>query len=134
MGEFVLLPTAAAIITAIQDATGGLGSVTFQPLLSVYWLLWEATPAVIGMNGLDSAQPGSIYTIRNVDGKEVTFDEEGFLLDPDLWNERLAEMLALEDGLSELSTIHWHVISFLETILLANGKAPLNSELRKEPD
>jgi TusE/DsrC/DsvC family sulfur relay protein len=85
----------------------------------------------MGMSGLDSVEPGSIYTVRNVDGKEVTFDEEGFLLDPDSWNERLAEMLALEDGLPELSTIHWHVISFLRQYYFANGKAPLNSELRK---
>jgi dissimilatory sulfite reductase related protein len=83
------------------------------------------------MSGLHSVQPGSIYTVLNVDGKEVTFDEEGFLLDPDLWNERLAEMLALEDGLSELSTIHWHILSFLREYYFANGKAPLNSEFRK---
>ncbi|MGO9569251.1 MAG: TusE/DsrC/DsvC family sulfur relay protein [Desulfomonilaceae bacterium] len=83
------------------------------------------------MDGLDLAQPGSIYTVLNVDGKEVAFDEEGFLLDPDSWNERLAELLALEDGLSELSTIHWHVIRFLREYYFANGKAPLNSELRK---
>jgi TusE/DsrC/DsvC family sulfur relay protein len=83
------------------------------------------------MNDPDSGQPRPLYTVRILDGKEIAFDEEGFFLDPDAWNKRLAEILALEDGLPELGTVHWHVINFLREYYFANGKAPLNSELRK---
>jgi hypothetical protein len=44
------------------------------------------------MNGLHLVEHGSIYTLPTVCGKDVTFDEEGFLVDPDLWNKRLAEL------------------------------------------
>jgi dissimilatory sulfite reductase related protein len=71
-----------------------------------------------------------LYTVRTVEGNEITFDEQGFLLNPDLWNPRLAETLALDDGL-ELKDIHWRVIDFLRNYYRENGKTPLNSELKK---
>lgn len=83
------------------------------------------------MSALDSGKPGTLHVVRTIDGREVAFDEEGFLLHPEAWDEQLAEFLAHEDGLSELGAIHWRVIRFLRDYYFANGKAPLNAALRK---
>lgn len=69
--------------------------------------------------------------VRTIDGKEVLFDEEGFLVHPESWTEKLAETLADEDGMTELSEVHWRIIAYLREYYLTNGKAPLNSELKK---
>jgi dissimilatory sulfite reductase related protein len=66
-----------------------------------------------------------------MDLKEIAFDEEGFLLNPDLWNEKLAKTMARHDGLTELREIHWRVIRFLREYYFTKGKSPLNSELKK---
>ena len=39
-------------------------------------------------------------------------DNEGYLLDPSVWNRALAPLLAVEDGLM-LTTAHWQVIDFI---------------------
>jgi dissimilatory sulfite reductase related protein len=72
------------------------------------------------------------YTTRIIDGKEAVFDEEGFLLDPESWTQTIAETLASEAGLSRLTERHWATIHFLRAFYLANGRAPLNRDIRKE--
>jgi dissimilatory sulfite reductase related protein len=67
----------------------------------------------------------------HVDGREILLDEEGFLIHPESWSERMAEILALRDGLAQLDDVHWRILHFLRDYYLANGKAPLNAELKK---
>lgn len=43
----------------------------------------------------------------------ISFDEDGFLTDPDAWSEALAEQLAQQDGLAPLTSEHWAVIRAL---------------------
>jgi dissimilatory sulfite reductase related protein len=83
------------------------------------------------MSALDSRPASGLHKVRTIHGKEVASDEEGFLLHPEAWDEQLAEFLAREDGLSELSATQWRIIGFLRDYYFANGKAPLNAELRK---
>ena len=64
-------------------------------------------------------------------GDDTLFDEEGFLVDPDTWDETMAENIARALELSELSEFHWQVIRFLRKYYVSMGKAPLNNELRK---
>jgi dissimilatory sulfite reductase related protein len=66
-----------------------------------------------------------------IDGKRVVLDEDGFLVNPESWSEKVAEILAKEDGLTELNEGHWRILGFLREYYLANGKAPLNAELKK---
>lgn len=70
-------------------------------------------------------------TSTHIDGEEILFDEEGFLVHPESWSRTVAETLAREDGLAQLDEIHWRIMGFLREYYLANGRAPLNSELRK---
>ena len=62
-----------------------------------------------------------------IDGKEVMFDAEGFLVNPESWTEKIAEELAREAGLSELTESHWGAIRFLRTFYLTNGQGPAES-------
>ncbi len=41
---------------------------------------------------------------------ELEFDEDGFLKDPNRWNEEVAEFIASQDGIAPLGAHHWDVI------------------------
>ncbi|OOG27853.1 sulfur relay protein DsrC [Thioalkalivibrio denitrificans] len=55
---------------------------------------------------------------------EALFDESGFLRDPALWTEELAERLAWEAGLGALTEPHWRVIRYLRARFHALGGIP----------
>ncbi len=62
----------------------------------------------------------------------VVVDAEGFLTDPQQWNERLAEQIARENGIAELSERHWLVVKFMRERYLTTGTAPSIRSLGKE--
>ena len=43
----------------------------------------------------------------------VDVDAEGFLTDPEQWNEQIAEAIAAENGVPELTDRHWLVVEFM---------------------
>jgi TusE/DsrC/DsvC family sulfur relay protein len=52
-------------------------------------------------------------------------DGEGFLTDPQQWNEQIAEAIARDNGIPELTDRHWLVVRFMRERYLATGNAPL---------
>ena len=66
-----------------------------------------------------------------VQGRKIALDEDGFLVAPESWNKEIAEILAQEEGLTELSELHWRILKFLRLHYLSYGKTPLNSQLKK---
>jgi dissimilatory sulfite reductase related protein len=62
----------------------------------------------------------------------VDLDAEGFLVDPEQWNETIAEAIAQENGIPELTDRHWLVIRFMRERYLATGTAPSIRSLGKE--
>ncbi len=49
-----------------------------------------------------------------VGDKQLELNEEGFLNDPDQWNQSVAEALAkAEEGLENLNEEHWAIINFI---------------------
>ena len=62
----------------------------------------------------------------------VETDAEGFLTDPAQWNEELAEEIAREHGVPELTERHWLVVHFMRERYLATGTAPSIRALGKE--
>jgi tRNA 2-thiouridine synthesizing protein E len=62
----------------------------------------------------------------------VDLDVEGFLTDPQQWNERLAEQIARESGIPELTERHWLVVRFMRERFLTTGTAPSIRSLGKE--
>ena len=62
----------------------------------------------------------------------VDVDAEGFLTDPDQWNETIAEAIARDMGIGELTERHWLVVRFMRDRYLAAGTAPSIRALGKE--
>ncbi len=57
-------------------------------------------------------------------GATVDVDAEGFLTDPQQWNEQIAAAIATEEGIAELTDRHWLVINFMRQTYLDSGSAP----------
>lgn len=68
---------------------------------------------------------------RKIAGRELLFDQQGFLNDFYDWSEDVFCFLAQESGLLKINDLHWRVIRFLREFFATNGRAPLNRELRK---
>ncbi len=62
----------------------------------------------------------------------VDVDAEGFLNDPEQWSDQIAEAIASENGIPELSDRHWLVVRFMRERYLATGTAPSIRSLGKE--
>ncbi len=59
-------------------------------------------------------------------GQNVEQNEEGFLVDPSIWNEDLALALAkAEENLDQLTEDHWSVIRFIRNHFMENQSAPM---------
>ena len=55
--------------------------------------------------------------VRMLAGQEVILDAEGFFSDPRQWTEEVAQSLAREAGLTELSETQWAILRFLRRLL-----------------
>jgi len=65
-------------------------------------------------------------------GTEVELNEEGFLVNPGLWDEELAMALAKqEEGLEELTDAHWSVIRFIRGHFMETEAAPMVRQVCK---
>ena len=73
-------------------------------------------------------------TTREIAGKELLFDEDGFLADSSTWDKDVATQLAAEIGISPLTDRHWTVIEFCRTDYEAQGDAPTYHQGRRRAD
>ncbi len=55
--------------------------------------------------------------------KQVTLNDEGFLVNPEEWTPDIAEALAQEEGIT-LTPRHWEVIRFVRAYYEEHGKSP----------
>jgi TusE/DsrC/DsvC family sulfur relay protein len=62
----------------------------------------------------------------------IAVDPEGFLLDHEEWTRDLAEEIAHENGIPELTPRHWQVVEFMRKRFLDTGTAPSIRALGKE--
>ncbi len=53
------------------------------------------------------------------------FDEDGFLLEAENWNQKAAEDLAKKEGIGPLTNGHWRVIEYVRDGYLSYGSLPL---------
>jgi tRNA 2-thiouridine synthesizing protein E len=63
---------------------------------------------------------------------KLEVDEDGFIQDPDEWNEQVAAALATTEGVDELTEEHWKVVKYLRDYYLKFGVAPMIRKLCKE--
>lgn len=62
----------------------------------------------------------------------IAVDEDGFMEEPENWNERIALALASTEGVTELTENHWKVINYLREYYQKFGIAPMIRKLCKE--
>ena len=71
----------------------------------------------------------SIFTHGSV---SIDVDEDGFMQEPDKWNEEIAKALATTEGVNELTEEHWKLVNYLRNYFLQFGVAPMIRKLCKE--
>ena len=67
-----------------------------------------------------------------IDGRSYEVDEDGFLQDPQIWNEVVALDFATTENVTELTEGHWKVIKYIRNYYLQFGIAPMIRKLCKE--
>ncbi len=64
--------------------------------------------------------------VVEVNGLKLDLNEDGFLNDPEQWNEQVALALAkAEEGLEGLSEEHWQVVKFIREYYEEKKLAPM---------
>ena len=53
----------------------------------------------------------------------IQVDEDGFMQEPDAWNEDVATALATTEGVDDLTEEHWKVVNYLRDYYLQFGVA-----------
>jgi tRNA 2-thiouridine synthesizing protein E len=71
-------------------------------------------------------------TMTEMGGTTVELDAEGFLVDPNQWNEAVAAEIAAANGIPTLTDKHWQVVRFMRDAYMTNGTAPSIRSLGKE--
>ncbi len=65
-------------------------------------------------------------------GRTFDVDEDGFLEDPDLWDDEVALAFAPTEDVVEMTDIHWKVVRYIRNYYLEFGVAPMIRKLCKE--
>jgi len=62
----------------------------------------------------------------------IEVDEDGFMQEPDKWNEEVAKALATTEGVDDMTEDHWKLVNYLRDYYLKYGIAPMIRKLCKE--
>jgi TusE/DsrC/DsvC family sulfur relay protein len=65
-------------------------------------------------------------------GKQVEVDEDGFIQDPENWDEAVAVSLAKTEGVEELGENHWKLVNYLRDYYMEYSMAPMIRKLCKQ--
>jgi TusE/DsrC/DsvC family sulfur relay protein len=61
-------------------------------------------------------------------------DEDGFIQEPEKWNQDVAAALAQTEGVDDLTEEHWKVVNYLREYYMEYGVAPMIRKLCKATD
>jgi len=65
-------------------------------------------------------------------GKEFEVDEDGFIQDPEGWDEEVAKAIAPTEDVAEMTEEHWVVVNYIRNYFIEFGAAPMIRKLCKE--
>jgi TusE/DsrC/DsvC family sulfur relay protein len=65
-------------------------------------------------------------------GVTLAVDEDGFMQEPDKWNQAAAAALATTEGVNALTDNHWKIVNYLREYYLQFGVAPMIRKLCKQ--
>ncbi len=60
-----------------------------------------------------------------IEGKTFEVDGDGFLSQPEIWNEEVASLIAKHDGINEMSDKHWAIVNVIRKNWEEKGMAPM---------
>jgi dissimilatory sulfite reductase related protein len=60
----------------------------------------------------------------NIDGKDIVFDQDGFMTEPGLWDQTIAAAIAKEEGIDACSEQHWTIVNFIRNYWKEHDLAP----------
>ena len=60
-----------------------------------------------------------------IEGRTFDVDGDGFLTDPNIWNEEVASLIARFDGIDELNEKHWAIVNIIRKNWEEKGMAPM---------
>lgn len=77
---------------------------------------------------------GGLYNMPTleIEGRTFDVDEDGFLQDPDLWNEEVAHLFAKTEGIDDMTEEHWKVVHYLRNYYLEFNIAPMIRKVCKD--
>jgi len=68
---------------------------------------------------------------KEIAGKTVEVNDEGFMTDPSEWDKDIAVAIAGEEGIAELTPEHWTVIDYCREVGVEAGSAPTLRNITK---
>ncbi|MDP3453072.1 MAG: TusE/DsrC/DsvC family sulfur relay protein [Bacteroidales bacterium] len=70
--------------------------------------------------------------LLEIDGRVFDVDGDGFLTDPQIWNNEVAELIAKADGIEGMNDKHWSVIKIIRDNFEQHGNAPMIRKICQE--
>ena len=73
-------------------------------------------------------------TPDTLEGTPVELDAEGFFRKPEQWTPDMADEIATENGIPELTDRHWQVVDYMRTTYLeTEGPGQARGQDRRDP-
>jgi len=63
---------------------------------------------------------------------KIEVDEDGFMMEPEQWDQTVAKALATTEGVDEMTEDHWKLVNYLREYYQKFGIAPMIRKLCKE--
>lgn len=67
-----------------------------------------------------------------IENKVFEVDGDGFLSQPEIWNEEVARLIAKYDGIAEMNEKHWAIVKIIRDNYEEKGMAPMIRHICKE--
>jgi len=67
-----------------------------------------------------------------IEGKSYEVDGDGFLQNPEIWTEEVAQLIARYDGITEMNEKHWAIVKLIRKSWEEKGMAPMVRVLCQE--
>ena len=63
--------------------------------------------------------------IIEIEGKSFEVDGDGFLSNPEIWNDEVAQQFARYDGIEQMNEKHWAIVRIIRKNFEEKGMAPM---------
>ncbi len=68
----------------------------------------------------------------DIDGRSFEVGGDGFLTNPEIWDEEVARLIAKYDGIEEMTDKHWQIVRIIRENFEQKGMAPMVRTICKE--